>query len=198
MFIASCFRNCFDSFRLVSAQHEMEKKERENVIGLDDEFACQEVVLLKNASRVCGRGGVLGNAPLIQSKSYFEVKILQDGYWSVGIASRSTNLESCGGDDSESWCLDSLGEVKHNKVQIHKLQKESFQEGDIIGVSYDHVELNFYLNGKSLEVPVIGIKGTTFPALHVDNGAILDLIVENFVYTPPMGFDKIMLEQSLL
>jgi len=32
----------------------------------------------------------------------------------------------------------------------------------------------------------------------VDDGAILDLILENFIYTPPIGFEKIMLEQSLL
>jgi len=32
----------------------------------------------------------------------------------------------------------------------------------------------------------------------VDDGAILDLILENFIHIPPMGFEKIMLEQSLL
>lgn len=32
----------------------------------------------------------------------------------------------------------------------------------------------------------------------VDDGAILDLILENFHYPPPTGFDRIMLEQSLL
>lgn len=32
----------------------------------------------------------------------------------------------------------------------------------------------------------------------VDEGAILDIILENFNYSPPGGFEKIMLEQSLL
>lgn len=32
----------------------------------------------------------------------------------------------------------------------------------------------------------------------VDDGAILDLILEDFTHPPPNGFDKIMLEQSLL
>lgn len=32
----------------------------------------------------------------------------------------------------------------------------------------------------------------------VDEGAILDLILDNFVYASPMGFEKIMVEQSLL
>lgn len=39
-------------------------------------------------------------------------------------------------------------------------------EGDTIGVAYDHIELNFFLNGKSMEVPVRNVKGTVFPALY--------------------------------
>lgn len=153
-------------------------------------FVGQEVVVVKNCSRVCGRGAVLGSAPLVQSKSYFEVKIQQDGVWGVGIATRSTNLETAiGGMDIESWALNSDGTIKHNKEELHKVQNLA-QEGDIIviiiifiefslikvinlyyfchfqGISYDHIELNFYLNGKSLEAPVMGIKGTTYPVLY--------------------------------
>lgn len=32
----------------------------------------------------------------------------------------------------------------------------------------------------------------------VDDGAVLDVVFENFVRDPPPGYDKIMLEQSLL
>lgn len=32
----------------------------------------------------------------------------------------------------------------------------------------------------------------------VDDGAIVDIILDNFVYGPPSGFQKIMVEQSLL
>lgn len=38
-------------------------------------------------------------------------------------------------------------------------------EGDTIGIAYDHVEMNFYLNGKKLDTPVLNIKGTVYPAL---------------------------------
>ena len=34
------------------------------------------------------------------------------------------------------------------------------------GMTYDHVELNFYLNGESLNCPVYGIKGTVFPVFY--------------------------------
>lgn len=38
-----------------------------------------EVVIVKNGQRICGSGGALASAPLVQSKSYFEVKIQQSG-----------------------------------------------------------------------------------------------------------------------
>jgi hypothetical protein len=38
-----------------------------------------EVVIVKNGQRICGSGGALGSAPLVQSKAYFEVKIQQSG-----------------------------------------------------------------------------------------------------------------------
>lgn len=47
---------------------------------------------MKGGHRVCGAGAALGNAPLVQSKSYFEVKIQQGGTWSVGLATRQTDL----------------------------------------------------------------------------------------------------------
>lgn len=83
------------------------------------------------------------------------------------------------------------------------------QEGDILGVTYNHEEMNFYLNGKSLNIPIFikmqnapssseNNSTEIYPAVHVDDGAILDLIVDNFNYPIPGGYDKIMIEQSLL
>lgn len=50
------------------------------------------MVIVKGGHRVCGSGAALGNAPLVQSKSYFEVKVQQGGMWSVGLATRQTDL----------------------------------------------------------------------------------------------------------
>lgn len=82
------------------------------------------------------------------------------------------------------------------------------QEGDILGITYDHVELNFYLNGKNLNIPTLmklnshtsngEYNNEIYPCLFVDDGAILDLIVDNFNYSIPSGYDKIMVEQTLL
>lgn len=110
--------------------------------------------------------------------------------------------------DEYSWALCSDNVIRHNKQDMYRLNgvisngKNSThhlpQEGDIIGISYDHIQLKFYLNGTELEYPVTNVKGTVYPALYVDEGAILDIILENFNYAPPAGFEKIMLEQSLL
>ena len=91
-----------------------------------------EVVIVMNGTRVCGQGGALTNVPLAQSKSYFEVKIRQEGIWAVGLATRSTDLNTAvGGNDAESWALNSDGIIRHNQQELHKVQNLA-QEGDII------------------------------------------------------------------
>ena len=39
-----------------------------------------DCVVVKCGRRICGTGGALANAPIVQDKSYFEVKI-QCGGW---------------------------------------------------------------------------------------------------------------------
>uniref|UniRef100_A0A6B2E817 SPRY domain-containing protein 7 n=1 Tax=Phlebotomus kandelakii TaxID=1109342 RepID=A0A6B2E817_9DIPT len=200
-----CLRTCLgDAF----ATQTVPVRPRQNPIHLDTTHMGHEVVLVKNGQRVCGSGGVLATAPLVQSKSYFEVKLQQSGQWSVGLATRNTDLNKAkGGQDPESWCLASDNIVWHNDQEMHRLQEKPSEaeeteslpaEGDTIGVAFDHVELNFYLNGRKLEVPVLNVRGTVYPALFVDDGAVLDILLDNFSYPPPSGFEKIMLEQSLL
>lgn len=149
------------------------------------------MVVLKKGCRICGSGGAVATAPLVQSKSYFEVKIQQSGQWAVGLATLKADLNSSrGGKDNESWCLGSDNIVSHDGGELHKLTLKAVDvvdaidsvsgvtvpgtgatdtgipaEGDIIGIAYDHVELNFYLNGKNLEVPVLGVRGTVYPVL---------------------------------
>lgn len=197
------------------------------------------------------------NQALLQSKSYFEVKIQQTGHWSIGLCTLNADLNKTrGGLDKYSWCLNAEnlvmndGSVVYDLNELYSTQNENGttvssinedteqllpvdtpaeiknalpitqsasnqrsilpQEGDIIGITYDHVELNFYLNGKNLNVPTL-IKLTSsqpnngeynsneiYPCLFVDDGAILDLIVDNFNYQIPSGYDKIMVEQTLL
>jgi SPRY domain len=207
-------------------------------------------VILKNGKRVCGSGGAVLNQALLQSKSYFEVKIQQSGHWSVGLCTLNTDLNKTrGGLDKFSWCLNAenyvmndgqvtydlnemysangnvgsnedteqLLPINSKKSDLTNLLPSSVvssqrsalpQEGDIIGITYDHVELNFYLNGKHLNIPTLiklnshsssgEYNNEIYPCLIVDDGAILDLIVDNFNFQIPSGYDKIMVEQTLL
>lgn len=34
------------------------------------------------------------------------------------------------------------------------------------GLAYDHVDLNFFLNGKPTNTPVSGLKGTLYPVMY--------------------------------
>ncbi|CAH2099683.1 unnamed protein product [Euphydryas editha] len=230
-----CFKNCVNGFSLTPT---VPIRVKSNPVQLDTLHMGHEIVIVKGGQRVCGSGCALGNAPLVQNKSYFEVKLQQGGVWAVGLATREADLNRVhGGVDKESWCLNSDGTVRHDNVELYHLKPVSQEsptsellvttgssnnnenqnenekpesekgdentavvpgEGDVIGVAYDHVELNFFLNGKNMEIPVRNIKGTVYPALFVDDGAILDIILDNFRYPPPTGYAKIMVEQSLL
>ncbi|XP_065164622.1 SPRY domain-containing protein 7 [Atheta coriaria] len=210
--IFCCFRHCTDGVNGYRFSSKAQNAPKENPIQLDTQFMGYEVVIVKSGQRLCGAGAALGNAPLVQSKAYFEVKIQQGGSWSIGLATRQTDLSlTQGGMDEYSWALCSDNIIRHNKQDIYKIGTPTNiisngtnmtplapQEGDIIGISYDHIQLKFFLNGAELEYPVTNVKGTVYPALYVDDGAILDVILESFNFPPPSGFDKIMLEQSLL
>ncbi|XP_017102311.2 SPRY domain-containing protein 7 [Drosophila bipectinata] len=253
-----CLRTCLNGGQLRKPVAAARSHEPE--VHLDAAHMGPDVILLSHQLRVTGTGGVLATAPLVQSKSYFEVKIQQGGSWSVGVATRQTDLSrKCGGGDRESWCLCSDNATRHNDqeefqvvvpsacttqpsktangilnssaaraaglIAIEDLQQEDLlmttgvappedsigdtlitspkrdypDEGDIVGVAFDHVELNFYFNGKNLEVPFRNVRGAAlFPVIYVGNGAILDIILDNFSHGPPPGFERILLEQSLL
>nr|CAI5831824.1 unnamed protein product [Callosobruchus analis] len=204
--VFSCLRRCLDGIKY---QSNITSGPRENLIHLDTAFMGYEVVIVKAGLRTCGAGAALGNAPLVQSKSYFEVKVQQGGSWSVGLATRQTDLSlTQGGMDEYSWAICDDHTIRHNKEDLYKVKVakddsdtegiQKLQESDIIGVAYDHIQLKFFVNGKEVDYAVTSVKGTVYPALYVNDGAILDIVLDNFNFSPPPGFEKIMLEQSLL
>lgn len=87
-------------------------------------FLGQEVVILKNGKRVCGSGGAVLNQALLQSKSYFEVKIQQSGHWSVGLCTLNTDLNKTrGGLDKFSWCLNAENYVMNDGQVMYDLNE---------------------------------------------------------------------------
>ncbi|KAK1342145.1 hypothetical protein QTO34_016902 [Cnephaeus nilssonii] len=138
-------------------------------VQLDTQHMGTDVVIVKNGRRICGTGGCLASAPLHQNKSYFEFKIQSTGIWGIGVATQKVNLNQI-----------PLGRDVHS-----------------LGITYDHVELNVYLNGKNMHCPASGIRGTVYPVVYVDDSAILDCQFSEFYHTPPPGFEKILFEQQI-
>ena len=124
--------------------------------------------------------------------------ILFSGVWGIGLATNNVNLNRVPlGYDVESWILRHDGTIYHNNEVLHRL-REVPKEGDVVSVTYDHVELKFYLNNVPVEYSVTGTKGVLYPVLYVDDGAILDASFSSFNFEPPGGFDRILIEKSLL
>uniref|UniRef100_A0AAQ4PKY3 SPRY domain-containing protein 7 n=1 Tax=Gasterosteus aculeatus aculeatus TaxID=481459 RepID=A0AAQ4PKY3_GASAC len=172
---------------------------REAALQTPPSLAGTDVVIVKSGRRICGTGGCLANAPLHQNKSYFEFKIQSTGVWGIGVATQKVNLNQVPmGRDTNSLVLRSDGSVYHNNEEKNRLPANSLpQEGDIVGVTYDHVELNLYLNGKNMHCPASGIRGTVYPVVYVDDSAILDCQFSDFYHTAPPGFEKILFEQQI-
>lgn len=72
---------------------------------------------------------------------------------------------------SGALCNDNV--IRHNNQELYKVyinkdfaNNKKMQEGDIIGVSYDHIQLKFYINGIEIDYSITNVKGTVYPALY--------------------------------
>ena len=136
----------------------------------------------------------------MQNKAYWEVKIQSLGLFGVGLATRQSPLDDVPmGADNKSWVIRSDGSAWHKGEQVaDKPADFALEEGDVIGMTYDHESLNFYLNGKQLDLAITGVRGQTFPVFYIDEGAILDVKFASFACEVPVGFSEILVEQSLM
>ncbi|MFH4974943.1 hypothetical protein AB6A40_001652 [Gnathostoma spinigerum] len=167
-----------------------------HTVRLDTSNMGDEVVLLKNGQRICGCGGALGTAPIVQNKAYYQVSIQQTGTWGVGLGLHSVDLNSVPCSEG-SWVLRHDGSITANGEIVDKLSSE-LEEGDCIGIAFDHVDLKFYRNGILLPISLTNIRGQVFPLVYVDDNAILDVSFRLFSYNAPPGYEEIMLEQTIL
>ncbi|BHF75452.1 SPRY domain-containing protein 7 [Sparganum proliferum] len=190
-----------------------------STVHLDLSSAGQYVVVLKNNTRICGTGGARANTPILQDKAYFEVKVQTAGSWAVGLCLSRADLNTLRSlrEQSSVWALFSDGSIWNNSVKQAHLDTP-VEEGDVIGLYYDHAELTFAVNGipVKLRLPpastdsdhqavvfqngLIGIRGTVFPVFATDDGAILDTRFTSFHYPPPRssGFTEIRLEHDII
>uniref|UniRef100_A0A8C7LVQ9 SPRY domain containing 7b n=1 Tax=Oncorhynchus mykiss TaxID=8022 RepID=A0A8C7LVQ9_ONCMY len=142
-------------------------------------------------------GGRRYSSPMMNS--YLFSIVFHTGIWGIGVATQKVNLNQVPmGQDINSLVLRHDGSMYHNNEEKNRLPANSLpQEGDIVGITYDHVELNLYLNGKNMHCPASGIRGTVFPVVYVDDSAILDCQFSDFYHTAPQGFEKILFEQQI-
>lgn len=80
-----------------------------------------------------------------------------------------------GGMDEFSWALCHDHIIRHKKQELYKInisetadtgEISKIQEGDIVGIAYDHIQLKFFVNGTEIDHSVTNVKGTVFPALY--------------------------------
>eukprot|EP00042_Codosiga_hollandica_P039277 m.327535 g.327535 ORF g.327535 m.327535 type:complete len:193 (-) comp55582_c0_seq8:951-1529(-) len=157
-------------------------------------------VIVLSGKRVCGQGAALGNTPLMQDKPYWAATIHANPFslWGLGVALKKCDLASLPlGKSAASWVLRSDGTVFHADTLIARVSAK-FEEGDVLGCSFDHVALKFYLNGRPLDFEVTKVKGDLYPAFYVDEGAVLDIQFDQFTHKPPDGFGPIMMDQSII
>jgi len=162
--IFCCWRACANVLDLGVVTPRQAPVIKQPLVNLDPHSAGREVVVVKNGLRACGSGGVLGSAAIMQDKAYFEVRVQQTGAWSVGLATDKADLDRPQGGGPATWVFGHDGALRHDAKELHRFQRLP-QEGDTVGVSYNHDELNFYINGEKLEHSLTNVKGTVYPAL---------------------------------
>uniref|UniRef100_A0A914P361 SPRY domain-containing protein n=1 Tax=Panagrolaimus davidi TaxID=227884 RepID=A0A914P361_9BILA len=171
-------------------------REEVHCVKLDTNFMGNEVVLLKAGTRICGAGGALATAPIVQNKAYFQVTIQQSGIWGIGVATRSADLTKSPVVEN-AYMLHHDGRVLSNGEEVGTITTP-LNEGDSIGIAFDHIDLKFYKGEEELPITIPNIRGQVYPCAFVDDNAILDFKFRTFDLHPPLGYEEIMLEQTLL
>ncbi|VDP12137.1 unnamed protein product [Soboliphyme baturini] len=143
--MASCFKVCLDCVQGPSVFNSHVRL-RENVgVSLDSDhcgkrFGCRgNVILLKDGRRICGSGAAIGNAPLVQNKSYFEVKVQQTGQWGVGVALRDIDPDLLPlGRDSKSCVLRNTGDVFFDDRLVDSFEHEVEEGSVVVSIRFDN------------------------------------------------------------
>uniref|UniRef100_A0A915EKN7 SPRY domain-containing protein n=1 Tax=Ditylenchus dipsaci TaxID=166011 RepID=A0A915EKN7_9BILA len=90
------------------------------------------------------------------------VEYVQTGTWGVGLATKTADLSKAPL-TSNAWTLNN-------------------EEGDTIGIGFDHVELRFFKGEEAIPLVVPNIRGQVYPVLYVEDNAILDAKFSSFLH----------------
>lgn len=142
-------------------------------------------------ANISGAGSVLGDAPVLQDKGYFECRVGSAGHFSIGVATKGVSLDGLLKDGMPAWML------------THE-HENAPAPGDVVGVAIDQadypVQLYFYCNARLIH-QMSGIRGEVLPAFSVGDGATLDANFgrkEPWGGAIPAGFEGLIKSMSLL
>jgi hypothetical protein len=147
---------------------------------------------------VGGAGIALANTPLLQTRAYFEITVVElDGDaadFRVGVGSQTCYVQPDDkhlGDNNRSWGL-------------ARKDVPAFKVGDVVGVTLDLSErplVRYYLNGEPLgdehwQKP----RGEVFPAVSVTGGALLEANFGHaaFKHAIPHKFEAVIFVKALI
>uniref|UniRef100_A0A7S0H5V5 SPRY domain-containing protein n=1 Tax=Amorphochlora amoebiformis TaxID=1561963 RepID=A0A7S0H5V5_9EUKA len=145
---------------------------------------------------VTGIGTVLANVPLIQSKAFWEFKVVEKGDFCVGVC-----------EPSKQSLDKQLTERKRCWAFVSKSSETEIKKGDTIGLAYDLSDirpvLKIYLNGKLIKnIKCAKNAQDVYPCVSVDEGCMLEANFEgslqNFQYGPPNTYLGIMYTRDIL
>jgi hypothetical protein len=161
---------------------------------------------------VCGGKGLcIASLALEQDCSYWQVKVLKAGRFSMGV-SRAADAKTLEGNDEKGpleWALHVGGgggdePTKQEEDAGKKVAADSTvtaQDGDVFSCVFDQSSfpmLRFYQNGEELEKKAVNrVRGLVFPALQVfGDGAELSFLFheEDWAHPPPSSRHMMILE----
>lgn len=160
---------------------------------------------------VGGKGVVITSLPLEQDCSYWQVKVLKAGRFSMGV-SRAADAKTLEGNDEKGpleWALHVGGGGGDEATkQEEGAGKEAAadatvtaQDGDVFSCVFDQSSfpmLRFYQNGRELEKKAVNrVRGLVFPALQVyGDGAELSFLFheQDWTHPPPSSRHMMILE----
>jgi len=143
---------------------------------------------------ISGKGTAYANAPLLQTRSYFDITIQEKGEFCLGVARKSKEgLDKQLNQRDASWYLWSGEGGGEYKV------------GDVIGCSYDLSQvrsvLEFYVNGRKIESATkIDVRGDVYPVVSVSGGSLLlvNFGQRSWKFPPPPLFESVIFSRDML
>lgn len=153
----------------------------------------REESVLVDKFHVSGDGQILAEAPLLQTRAYFEAEVINPGQFAIGVSYPHKSKKGHVGDDKTSWGI--ISEDLHSDLKA----------GDVVGCAYDMSDLwprlMFYLNGEIIQNrEVKAIRGEVFPAVSVSGDAELELNFGHraFQHGPPDKFEGVMPTRDIM